>query len=307
MLRIVLLIFKIIGITLLSLLGILVVLALLVLFVPIRYKVRGKKEEETWLKARIKWLFGVISVKLDYKNEKLTYSARICGKLIVSDKPKKKRTKSKKKYKRKKEPKVLPHKTTQPVLEKIEPKEDYFDSDFIEDIPDNPRINHSQKERKSGWYDKIIKIPEHIRSLFHKVKEKIANLILVIKNVFHKIGKVKDFLKDKANKPGFNKSLLHLKNLLKHIKPRKLKVKLRFGTGDPCSTGQLLGAICAVYPQVIEKVQLTPDFEEKVFQGELYARGRIRIITLLVIFLKVIKDRDIKILRKNISKLKEEL
>lgn len=324
MLRIVLLILKIIGITLLSLLGLLVVLALLVLFVPIRYKVRGKKEEETWLRARIKWLFGIISVKLDYKDEKLTYSVRVCGKLLVSDKPKKKRNK-RKKTSLKQRTKALPHKPTEP--EEIEPNKglskavidapkdkeastsnkEPYDPGFIEDEHEIPKSNSEYKERKSGWLDRIVKIPEHIKSLLHKVRERITNLILSIQKMLKKISMVKEFLKDKANKQGFSKCLFHLKNLYKHIKPRKLKARLRFGTGDPSSTGQLLGAVCAVYPQIIEKVQLAPDFEEKILQGELYARGRIRVITLLIIFLKVIRDRDITILRKNISKLKEEL
>ena len=106
MLKILLLILKIFGIVLLSILCFILLLGLLVLFVPIRYKVKAKKENETWAKARIKWLFGIISIKCDYKEEKLTYSARVCGKLIVSDKPKKKNKKrNKPENKRKDKPK----------------------------------------------------------------------------------------------------------------------------------------------------------------------------------------------------------
>ena len=323
MLRIVLLIFKIFGIVLLSILGFALFITLLVLFVPIRYKVKAKKEDETWLKARVKWLFGILSIKCDYKDEKFTYSARICGKLIVSDKPKKKKKRQKKKLiKEKKANNVVEHNENLTIDKPMIKNSDKTKSESVILSKTGPIINEktvaeektdhfNQRKIKPNKFviafNKIKGIPKHLNSLIHIIKDKFKSITLSIKGVLEKLSKMKAFLKDQTNRAGFKKAWMYLKRILSHIKPRKLVMKLRFGTGDPASTGQLLGAIYAVYPPVIHKLQLQPDFDEKRFEGELYARGRIRVFTILVIGIKVIRDKDIKNVRNNIMKLKEEL
>ena len=317
MLKILLLILKIFGIVLLSILCFILLLGLLVLFVPIRYKVKAKKENETWAKARIKWLFGIISIKCDYKEEKLTYSARVCGKLIVSDKPKKKNKKrNKPENKRKDKPKeyLIDKKDTIEELSKPHEPDVAKSESVIEEkivvLDKTDSVVHKKKTRQNRLFSflkKLKRIPDGLWKLIRKIKEKIKSLLTVVKGVFEKISKVKAFLKDQANRAGFKKAWMYLKRILKHIKPRKLVAKIKFGTGDPATTGQLLGLICAVYPPAINKLQLQPDFDEKRFEGELYARGRIRVFTLLVIAIKVIRDKDIKRMRKNVVKLKEEL
>ena len=319
-----LLILKIFGIVLLSILGLVLFITLLVLFVPIRYKVKAKKEDETWLKARVKWLFGILSIKCDYKDEKFTYSARICGKLIISDKPKKKKKRHKKKKytKERKAIKVVEDKENltidKPIIENLDKTKSESvilskteplinEKPVVEEQTDNFNKRKTKLNKFVIAFNKIKGIPKYLNSLIHIIKEKIKSIIITIKGVLEKLSKIKAFFKDKTNRAGFKKAWMYLKRILKHIKPRKFVMKLRFGTGDPASTGQLLGAICAVYPPVIYKLQLQPDFDEKRFEGELYARGRIRVFTILVIAIKVIRDKDIKKVRSNIMKLKEEL
>ncbi len=324
MLRIILFILKILGIVLFSVLGLILFLALIVLFIPIRYKVRAKKENETWMKARVRWLFGIVSIKCDYKEEKLTYSARVCGKLIVSDKPKKKKKKKQRNRKLAKENKVIQSVKEEekllikePVKETIEEPLKEVTEDSLTDfhntttsfyespLKEDPKLKKNKES--NSIFNKIISLPKHLFRLLKKIKDKIRSLFNTIKKVFKKISRVKAFLKDANNRLGFSKGFMYLKRVLKHIKPRKFVLKVKFGTGDPSSTGQLLGIICAVYPPATDKFTLQPDFEEKKLIGELFARGRIRVFTLLVIAIKVLRDQDIKRLRQNITKLKEEL
>ena len=78
--HIVLLILKIIGIVLLSLIGVLLALILLGLFVPIRYNIKGEKENKLPLKVdiRLNWLLHIVSFTLKYKEE-ASYRLRIFG------------------------------------------------------------------------------------------------------------------------------------------------------------------------------------------------------------------------------------
>lgn len=73
-------IFKIIGILLLVLLGIVIVLLLSVLFVPIRYKFRWKKQPEKphCVYATLSWWLRIIAVSVEYQ-EQFRYVIRVFG------------------------------------------------------------------------------------------------------------------------------------------------------------------------------------------------------------------------------------
>ena len=79
--------------------------------------------------------------------------------------------------------------------------------------------------------------------------------------------------------------------LLKRIKPSKIEGDVIFGTGDPASTGQAIGAIAALYGFMPEKLHITPDFEEKRYEGKIHVKGKLRLIHVVIIALKLIFDK----------------
>lgn len=55
-----------------------------------------------------------------------------------------------------------------------------------------------------------------------------------------------------------------------------------------------------VYP---EKLNIVPDFDEKRFEGELHVKGRLRLIHVLIIVVRLFADKDVRyIIRKIQSK-----
>jgi hypothetical protein len=112
---------------------------------------------------------------------------------------------------------------------------------------------------------------------------------------------------DEINRTAFGTAWKSLIRLLKHLSPTKLVAEIIFGTGDPCSTGQILGVLAFFYGMYGEHVSLTPDFENKILEGKLYARGRIRLITVLIIVVKLLIDKKFKEMMNNFKTLKEAL
>jgi hypothetical protein len=156
------------------------------------------------------------------------------------------------------------------------------------------------------FLNKLRNIKEKIISFFRTVKERIKNWIKVSFNIKHKIHLVSAFFKDEGNRDGFRLTFHSVKKLLKHVLPTKLKSTIIFGTGDPCSTGQALGALSILYSFYGDKIQITPDFENKRLEGKHYARGRIRLVTILIIVIKLL-DKRFKQLKSNMKTLKEAL
>lgn len=82
--HVIVLILKIIGISLLTILGLILLLLLLALFVPVRYQAHAKKQEELWCRARITWLFPLVSIPIAYEKGELSFRLKLFG-ITVKD------------------------------------------------------------------------------------------------------------------------------------------------------------------------------------------------------------------------------
>ena len=167
------------------------------------------------------------------------------------------------------------------------------------------------EEEKLPFIQRILyrlrSIKEKVKAFFTGIKNKAIKIYETIVNINHKKDLIMDFLRDDINKEGFKLTYYSLKKLLKHVLPTKLQSRIAFGTGDPCSTGQALGVMGFLYSLYGDKVQIIPDFENQRLEGTHYARGRIRLVTILIIVIKLMIDKRFKELRRNVKILKEAL
>jgi len=157
------------------------------------------------------------------------------------------------------------------------------------------------------FFIKIIIFLKKIKALLLHIKETIINInkkILGIRVIWHKL---KDFLRDEINKAGLKHIFRSLRKIFQHIRPTKLRIEMEFGTGDPCSTGQALGALAILYGYYGEAIQIIPNFETTIFEGTIFCEGRIRLFTLLIICIKLILDKNFRKFIKNMKAFKEEL
>ena len=121
-----------------------------------------------------------------------------------------------------------------------------------------------------------------------------------IEKIKSEFGFYKGLLDRPECKPAVAKLFGQLWYLLKKIKPSKIEGNVIFGTGDPATTGQIIGAIAAVYGFFPEKLQVIPDFEEKRYEGNIRAKGKLRLIHLIIIAVKLIADRDFRYVVKKV-------
>ena len=101
-------------------------------------------------------------------------------------------------------------------------------------------------------------------------------------------------------KPAVKKLFGQIWYLLKKIKPSKIEGDVIFGTGDPAATGQIIGAIAAIYGFFPEKLHIIPDFEEQRYEGHIRAKGKIRLIHAAIIAVRLIADRDFRYVVKKV-------
>ena len=101
-------------------------------------------------------------------------------------------------------------------------------------------------------------------------------------------------------KPAVTKLFGQLWYLLKKIKPSKIEGEVVFGTGDPATTGQVIGAVAAVYGFFPEKLHIRPDFEEKKYEGHIHGKGKLRLIHVVIIAVRLILDKQFRYVVKKL-------
>ena len=92
--------------------------------------------------------------------------------------------------------------------------------------------------------------------------------------------------------------------ILGHIKPEDIEGNVIFGTGDPALTAEIYGGCAAIWPVWSEKLRITPDMTEKVFEGDITVKGRAFLVYLLHQALVSVLNKDVRFFIRGIRKLR---
>ena len=304
MLHILLCILKWIGIILLSILALVLLVLLAVLFVPLRYKVKGNYEEKPDAAVTVSWLLHLIHVKVRY-TDALFWQVRIFGIPFLDSR----REKKQKAPEASEEPEAnealevndvsetVPDGATEVGCEETAPSAEETAITVDEAETADEAETTDEPERK-GIFSKLA---EFLRALFRTIGQVFRKIRYTIHNICDKIRNVREniayFHSVLTSEEGHASLALvkrELGNLFKHITPRKFKVDLHFGFDDPSTTGQVMGIAGMLYPLWNYDITLRPDFEQKVMAGKVYIRGRIRVFTLIRIAWRVYFNKNLK-------------
>ena len=299
---------KVIGIILLVILGLVLLIVSIVLFCPIRYGIEGNLYDTgTWAKANVRFLIVKALGGYD-KDDGLDYKIKILGFQVY---PKKDTD----------EPK---EEEEEDLLEFPEYDDELDDSDLVshadstsETVSDNettstelstevdssvsestakpePPVTSSdtsesevQEEPKETLDDKLYKLSESLEKKLDENQRKIND-------TRKKIDHIMQFLDRDYVQRTIKRILKIVKILLKTIKPKKSKGYIHFGLNSPADTGDMLGKISAFYPLYGKWLNINPDFDYKVIEGDLNIKGRIRLYHVAFPVLWMIIGRDFR-------------
>ena len=302
---------KVIGI----LLAVLVFVALAILFAAVRYCGKISFDDKK-AQISIRWLGVVLRVPILITEKDLQWKVRVFGVPILrSDGAHKKRRSKKssapKAQKRKAEKAAETVQKTQ-GSSKQEKKALSVNLEKSPTAPEQekqiaPKQATDQREEQSAFRqaDEREKKPRGIRQLFLWLQN-VIKIVRKIKKKVHSVQDLVDILRSDAGKAFICIVKENVIHLWKQIHPRRMRGKVIFGTGDPCSTGELLGVLALFYAWYGNGVQIIPDFEQKRIEGNVSFRGRIRMITLICIAWRIIKNKDGRKLLHEWEKWKEE-
>lgn len=309
LLHILLFLLKLIGIVLLVILGLIVLILAIILLTPIRYRIGVSKYQTIQAEGKVTWLFRLIEMvfKLDTgaeEGKRLHLSFRIAWlKLYDNQKPKEKRIKQKKTRKTKSKPES---KQSEKVIQAAKPEQSEAKVQPIK-TEQAAEMKHEEKlieGPKESAVEKILRLAKNaankILSLIRGVFSLICSILGIplkimdglekLENFFTKLREKKEaflaFYNETHNHQWFTAFWHRLKKLLLRILPRADRLYLHFGFEDPATTGQVLGGLSILYPICGEKMELCPEFNEEILEGEVKCHGRIRPVSLVIFAVK---------------------
>lgn len=332
-------ILKIIGIILLCIIAFVLMLILLILFVPLRYKLFGSKyaEEDAFVKINISWLLHFLHINLKYIDKKLLLIIRVLGIPIIKKDLLNKEVNNKINDNQNKEKEPVENISIDALsnpdqgLYTIE--EPVFEESIVDDLKqkkDIPKDSLAENENDSSDYDldsddNVSDDLEEKIGFWDKIKDFTSNTISKVKllientdkafddlenkynNISSSIKFYKRFVEDERNKSAFGRCVGEIKRIFKSILPRRINGYFHFGMEDPSTTGQILSYISLIYPFFGDKIILFPDFNDKIFEGNLKIRGRIIVIVMIIAAWRVYFNRDVKRLLRIYKKHKAKV
>lgn len=293
MLTILLKVLSILGILLLIVLGITLILILLVLFLPVTYRFRGcrrplaafseeggtpeKPGMSGWLK--INWFFGLLRIRFVYpKPGRLTVKI-LC--FSLAEFPEKEKTKPSKDGKQTKKASQSSGKTDQET------------GNEADEEAEADRGIQSEGGPEPALAQKI--------SFIDKIECTIQRICDRIKKVCDEAEYYRELLLCEDTKGLTAHAFRRLGKILRSLRPGKLKADILFGTGSPDTTGYALGLYGILSPRLGRKVNITPDFDRAVLEGEIYASGHITVFCLLRQGVMILLDRRLRQLYRKVK------
>lgn len=321
-----------IGILLLVLLALLLLSVLLVLLSPIRYRLEGEKKAETCGSFGVSWLLGAIRIEGGYTSDagsrfklKVLWFTPIGG----EEKPKKQKKKKRKKRKRQEKPQENPielHAAEAQEQKGTEPQKAEYQQDEpqkteppqAEPKADVPPKKQAKPQRMAEKQPKTIR-----RVKLSEITEKPPTEEQIFEDEPFFTGEESEEKTEKKGKiPPILKELWSieekkeickafgrlLKRLMKGILPGNFFLKATIGTGDPPTTGYLLGLAGILTAKFGNAIQIKGDFTKATVEDiELRIKGKIVLGKLLWAMLAFGLTKPVRrAIRKGISYFKGE-
>ena len=193
-------------------------------------------------------------------------------------------------------------------IEQEPPQETGSETEAEQTAEENPRASR----KKPSLAEKFKRFVERIKQACRRIKAFFIRIAQTIRGIFDKSVSLKETVQEKITHLSEmlhdeeNRELVHflweqLKRLLQKSRPKKYRLRVRYGFEDSETTGWLAVRLAVLYGLLGLDIELIPDFEESVFEGECMIKGKIRLAGILMIAGKVYFNRLVqkKLLKKS--------
>ena len=303
--HVILQILAVIGIVLLVLLALLILTVLAVLFVPIRYRASGEKEADRIEGvAAVSFLYPFLSFKWQRAGNENRWALRLLG-IKLKGSPKVDKGKTTEPEKTEKGKVAEPEKTDKGKAEETAQAakpEKAAEPVKEEKQPATPSVQNAEAEDAARQAEETGTQETDRVSSEKKARFTISGLCDKMENIRDNVEYYKERLTAEENRLFLKRTKERIFAVLKSIKPKVLTARVVCGTGSPDTTGYVCAVYGMLYPVIEDRISFTADFENKVLDGELSVKGKVRVVTLVRHGIKILLDKQLKVFLKEMKR-----
>lgn len=327
---------KIIGIVLLVLLCVVLLLLGVVLFSPIRYSFLGEYEHSLNGVARVFWLPALFKVTVSCEENQVSYVVRLLGGVVATNTDEKISWLGRKLFSKDRDDndgefmdtavEDEPEQVTAPVkgvdsntpdteampgehdqaevvkTKEAKPKEDALKKETSKEETSKEEASKKkthEENKKGRSQDRQYSFFEGLGHRFNRIRNGIESKIKQLKKLLNKKDSLLRVYHSKRFDVAIKDVKKYMKGLWQIIKPKKIKGWIHFGMDDPATTGEIAGILACMLPLYDDKISVVPDFEAACLEGRLEGKGKIILFSVLILFLKIIWNKNlIKVTKK---------
>ena len=126
------------------------------------------------------------------------------------------------------------------------------------------------------------------------MSEKLKKWRYIFQDKIRSIRDIIDLLKELGKEETREMIAFVIKEAIRFLKTcriRKMEGSIYFSMEDPATMGQVLEAAALLYPFIQDKIRLVPEFGDSYYYGDIRLEGKIRLIHLLILLIRLLRNR----------------
>lgn len=306
-LKVLLCILKIIGIVLLVVVGIVLLILCLLLFVPIRYRVHASFYGKPRVSAHVTYLLRLLHVNFELDGQESELKIKLFGHNIsdgkktddkkTADSPGQNDSTVKEEHDAVKAGEAVKSCEVNTPTKSKKTIEAEASSGHKERKESG--ISHAGKSRKADKSNNSGK-PESLHDKKSDKKTEVSGSDS--DGIIDKVKSIVSLIKE--NRGVIDFVMRQLKLLFKHIMPGSHTISIKLGLDDPALLGEIVGGIAVFRAMTGIVINITPVWDDKIFEAELDFKGRIILGRVLYIAARVYFNKEVKKIIKTIKNSK---
>ena len=293
-------ILKTIGIIILVILFLIILILAVALLTPIKYMFNAKYYDDPDVLAVVKYAPVGLNAKVTFKEDTLKYTVKALGGVIMTN------TDEKLSWLGKKISGAYEPDVNAVDLDStnVDDKQDDIIGDDNNGAPDGGKMKKKRVKKLKKPKDER-PLSEKIAEKTERIKQKYTEIVSKLKKLNKKREGLVKVLQSERFEVAKKDMIRYIKSLLNAIKPKKLNGNIHFGFDDPATTGQVLGGLATILPLYNGKIDIRPDFEKQIIEGDVNGYGKFRLITFVKIGIKILFNRNLMRVIKRIQTILE--
>lgn len=172
---------------------------------------------------------------------------------------------------------------------------DSSSEDDVNAVPaSDDSVNTSFTEKIDIFIDKLKGIYDKISSVIKKGELTTQRIADKINGIINKTNNFQRIYNDARNRKAISVGFDQVKYIVRKIWPKTIKGYIHMGFDDPATTGQILMIISIIAPIFPRKLVIDPDFENVCFDGNILIKGRISLISAVIVLWRLFFNKDVK-------------